>query len=298
MSMDGKQKVGRNAPCPCGSGKKYKKCCGAVADIIHLNKAPDAIQSNAKIAYVGTIGRKREAFCRQYTEHKRKLIELMSKEQIQEMQSVGKLVSCHKGCCYCCDEIFSVSIQEGEAIVYYLYQHDNALNAFVQTFPRWLAEARKHEGIFVRRQQAATKGFSGQISLAEMTRALGEEAGSYWKLHIHCPFLNHAECLIYGVRPWACVSMFSTTPTEWCSPSSVHKPSLHLTTKPAPDLPFWDGRIAGDYYGNMPDMVYGILTGGINFLSKIPGLDKLCEEFLSDPEVRHSVEQLNKGCTM
>ena len=21
------QKVGRNAPCPCGSGKKYKKCC-------------------------------------------------------------------------------------------------------------------------------------------------------------------------------------------------------------------------------------------------------------------------------
>jgi len=24
-------KVGRNAPCPCGSGKKYKKCHGAAA---------------------------------------------------------------------------------------------------------------------------------------------------------------------------------------------------------------------------------------------------------------------------
>src|SRR5579875_1333104 len=24
-----KQKAGRNDPCPCGSGKKYKKCCGA-----------------------------------------------------------------------------------------------------------------------------------------------------------------------------------------------------------------------------------------------------------------------------
>jgi hypothetical protein len=24
-----KQKVGRNEPCPCGSGRKYKKCCGA-----------------------------------------------------------------------------------------------------------------------------------------------------------------------------------------------------------------------------------------------------------------------------
>ena len=22
-------KVGRNAPCPCGSGKKYKRCCGS-----------------------------------------------------------------------------------------------------------------------------------------------------------------------------------------------------------------------------------------------------------------------------
>jgi len=25
----GRSKIGRNAPCPCGSGKKYKKCCGA-----------------------------------------------------------------------------------------------------------------------------------------------------------------------------------------------------------------------------------------------------------------------------
>jgi preprotein translocase subunit SecA len=24
-------KVGRNEPCPCGSGKKFKNCCGRVA---------------------------------------------------------------------------------------------------------------------------------------------------------------------------------------------------------------------------------------------------------------------------
>lgn len=28
-NIDLTQKVGRNDPCPCGSGKKYKKCCGA-----------------------------------------------------------------------------------------------------------------------------------------------------------------------------------------------------------------------------------------------------------------------------
>ena len=28
-SVRSADKVGRNDPCPCGSGKKYKKCCGA-----------------------------------------------------------------------------------------------------------------------------------------------------------------------------------------------------------------------------------------------------------------------------
>jgi tetratricopeptide (TPR) repeat protein len=27
MEIEGMEKLGRNAPCPCGSGKKYKKCC-------------------------------------------------------------------------------------------------------------------------------------------------------------------------------------------------------------------------------------------------------------------------------
>jgi len=29
FSTPGTERVGRNDPCPCGSGKKYKKCCGA-----------------------------------------------------------------------------------------------------------------------------------------------------------------------------------------------------------------------------------------------------------------------------
>jgi len=27
-------KVGRNEPCPCGSGKKYKKCCGSSGSFV------------------------------------------------------------------------------------------------------------------------------------------------------------------------------------------------------------------------------------------------------------------------
>ena len=29
MPKRAKQDIGRNDPCPCGSGKKYKNCCGA-----------------------------------------------------------------------------------------------------------------------------------------------------------------------------------------------------------------------------------------------------------------------------
>ena len=28
ITVTAEKKVGRNEPCPCGSGKKYKKCCG------------------------------------------------------------------------------------------------------------------------------------------------------------------------------------------------------------------------------------------------------------------------------
>ena len=28
VKNDQGEKVGRNDPCPCGSGKKFKKCCG------------------------------------------------------------------------------------------------------------------------------------------------------------------------------------------------------------------------------------------------------------------------------
>lgn len=32
LPMKGKTKIPRNSPCPCNSGKKYKKCCGGVQD--------------------------------------------------------------------------------------------------------------------------------------------------------------------------------------------------------------------------------------------------------------------------
>ncbi|MGI6434345.1 MAG: SEC-C metal-binding domain-containing protein [Syntrophomonadaceae bacterium] len=35
-----RQKIGRNTPCPCGSGKKYKHCCGPLKEITSISVDP------------------------------------------------------------------------------------------------------------------------------------------------------------------------------------------------------------------------------------------------------------------
>ncbi len=39
-------KIGRNDPCPCGSGKKFKKCCGSEALITPLENRVRYAQAN------------------------------------------------------------------------------------------------------------------------------------------------------------------------------------------------------------------------------------------------------------
>ena len=40
-------KIGRNDPCTCGSGKKYKKCCGRNAQANALNEVAAALNDDA-----------------------------------------------------------------------------------------------------------------------------------------------------------------------------------------------------------------------------------------------------------
>lgn len=43
------EKVGRNDPCPCGSGKKFKKCCEAKASRKSIGSA-QVIQGSSKMS--------------------------------------------------------------------------------------------------------------------------------------------------------------------------------------------------------------------------------------------------------
>jgi hypothetical protein len=66
--MRDKEKIGRNDLCPCGSSKKYKKCCSLNAGVIGVNpnQQSDLIQLNREIAYKGKIERSPKQFCQEY----------------------------------------------------------------------------------------------------------------------------------------------------------------------------------------------------------------------------------------
>jgi hypothetical protein len=49
-------KVGRNAPCPCGSGKKYKQCCGPAEEARDRRRSTYAMIGSAVLLVLGIGG--------------------------------------------------------------------------------------------------------------------------------------------------------------------------------------------------------------------------------------------------
>lgn len=67
-------KIGRNEPCPCGSGKKYKKCCIDTSD-----KPKDNILGQESMQYLDSFWRYEE------------VNEMGTEEIIQRLESMGVL---------------------------------------------------------------------------------------------------------------------------------------------------------------------------------------------------------------
>ena len=53
------KKVGRNDPCPCGSGKKYKKCCGVEGKYDNLVELTSEQMSKVKRSVTNLNGIKK-----------------------------------------------------------------------------------------------------------------------------------------------------------------------------------------------------------------------------------------------
>lgn len=78
--MDEAPKIGRNEPCPCGSGKKYKRCCGK-------NAAPKL--SEAKTDETATAaGFDPSQFDQDQINQMSQMMKKLPKGQIQKLQSL------------------------------------------------------------------------------------------------------------------------------------------------------------------------------------------------------------------
>ena len=279
----------RNAPCPCGSGKKFKRCCGALSPPApnRLVNKIDYLALNQAIAYKGKIGKMREDFCRQYITRKQTFLKEIEKDQVDKVTAMGEKITCHKGCSTCCSQYILGTLQECEAIVYYLYQHETVLADFVRAYPLWRAKVRENESVFQSIRDAVAR--SCIEGFTEENRQAYEDANARFLLqNIPCPFLSKGACSIHEVRPWNCAKPVVTTPSEWCHPSTNlknDKPNVYVSQLVPEEMPFYRNTEALNvllvHLG-----VYEILEGGFMWLSDIAGLGGLDKEAMNAPEVK------------
>ena len=276
---------GRNAPCPCGSGKKFKKCC--------MNASPHKttasltpVEISRRSAYIGRVGRQRRTWCEAFIAWKTEQLEKISAEQESIAKSTKSPISCSRGCWFCCSQHVGASLQECEAIVYWLSQHPEVRDAFLGRYSNWRQRVREHESVFTQVNQAGSISMS-QLFNNDARHEFMQKAEAYGQLNIPCPFLDNGSCSIYPVRPFVCASVVALSPPENCNPSSESAPVLQCGTL-SPDLqpPYFRGPKDFVMFSPVVLLVYEILHGGFIYLNDLPGMNGLEEEAFSDPEVR------------
>jgi Fe-S-cluster containining protein len=240
----------------------------------------DPIKLNEQIAYAGKIGFLRKKYNLGYIENKKRVSTALKQKQLAEAGLNNEVISCRKGCWYCCMYYVEASIQECEAIVYHLYQNKEALSLFLRKYSSWVS--------------AVQNGIRTPLESGSFSR---EESLTYHKLKIPCPFLYRKACSIYEVRPFSCMGYFVTTSPEECHPDAAlgEKRKRFLPAQLASDRSFFIHPLPEPIFVSMPLNIYRILKDGYAYLSKIPGFEDLEETVMNDPEVKNACRRYLKN---
>ncbi len=274
----------RNAACPCGSGKKYKKCCGGPASAGQV----DLVALSRSIAYLGETGARRLAFCRDYLALKQGVLGVIERKLEQDTREMGRTISCSKGCAVCCRLYFiTASLQECEAIVYYLYQHEEILEHFLNAYPAWRSGIAGIERTFDRICRLSNKTILGKESAEERELFLAESR-KYAAARIPCPFLRDEACTIHAVRPYVCAGVVSVSPAPWCDPRNPRHLEMEFVKSQIPvekEDPYFVRPSSGLLFASMPGLVHDLLQEGYRALARVPGLEPMAAGALNDPQV-------------
>jgi hypothetical protein len=290
--------MSRNDPCPCGSGKKYKKCCGQLAGFtIAGPTAESRIRLNRAIAYKGMIGRRREQYCDHYVAHKHKAIGVIETSLRQEVAANNEVISCGQGCIACCHLFVLATLQECEAIVYWLYRHPDLLLSFLRNFEVWSQQVGIIGDVFnaiMESSEQARQLPEGHAVPARLKSATQE----YFLKKIPCPFLVSGACSIYEVRPWGCAALVSTSPREWCDPAHPNtRPVKHYKPNDcyAAEMHFYLKTRVNIPTGCLPIMVHRLLEEGYGALAEITGVSEVLSSAMQDPEVLETIHRVKEA---
>jgi Fe-S-cluster containining protein len=282
----------RNAPCFCGSGKKFKKCHGSPQAQSSIRQ--DKFKLNRALAYKGALGKARAEFCADYALSKKASIAVVEEKLRAEAAAKGAAVTCSRGCIHCCHLFILATLQECEAIVYHLYQHDDLLAAFMDNFEEWRSDVNKIDACFRRLNSLHAKLAAGQATEAEGREYLEQEE-VYKAAHIPCPFLIGGACSIYELRPYVCAGVMSISPPGQCSPAHhSHKERAYVKAElnMQEDAPYFVKPAQTPIFASMPFLVYRILENGWDVISSVPGLERLKEEAFADPLMRAAMRDV------
>lgn len=216
-------KIGRNEKCPCGSGKKYKKCCMGN----EVEKAIDTDVSNVKVIgtnYKGddimlnldTIDKSIDSIqslaISSFFYKNRKKKSLKVEEGLSVLKEFYKILdtafgeiykcsTCIEKCNYCCNELVEVYPIEAE-FINREYKNDVATE-FVEKTNLELKEYCNKTPDFY------------EIANDEKVKM------KYFDSKVGCAFLDKLGlCNIYKIRPYNCRKLFSYSSTDLCKEQS------------------------------------------------------------------------------
>jgi Fe-S-cluster containining protein len=259
------------------------------------DQAFDPIKLNKQIAYNGALGKARKKFGTEQLKQLQDINERIMQSQIKEAQDCNKTITCRKGCSACCSQYVPASLQECEAIVYYLYKHESKMNSFLDNYTKWKAEIYKNQDVLCNIYNAFNEMWKADFS-EESQRNVAELGSAYTKLNIPCPFLKNNACLIYDARPLVCSSQVAVTPAEWCNPANPDSAKQELILM-LPDnfsfLPFYQESFNSINLNGlcMPFVVYNIIEGGFLYLTQLNDKNDLLDEAVKDEEVKKILDE-------
>jgi Fe-S-cluster containining protein len=241
-----------------------------------------SVSRNKEVAYSGRLGMLREQFCIDFISRKQGTFEKIYQEQ--KRKTIYEDITCNKGCANCCVLSVGASIQEGEAIVYYLYHNAGTLENFLKAYPGWRAKIKLHENLFNKTPPGNAKTNSG-IACGFQYKIIDDIAEyTYSRLNIVCPFLCDGVCSIYEVRPLVCAGLIATTPPERCNPlckerARQYQISNDFFLADNDTYKFYAKDLEKPLWSIMPIMVYNILEYGLEWVLAVTGIN---ENLLND----------------